>query len=139
MTFDTMIFFFFERCFKLNVLSKCFQLESCPKWTANAMHDSETALFRKSSEYLNMISQISKRLGFLDNITDSKYPPTVCLLFCVFYPNRTVLNYPSKLCIVDFTLCDFFQRPIFSSSLYTYFFLTTYVMFYWTRIILKTF
>lgn len=48
------------------------QLESCPKW-ADSVHNSEALLFRKSSEYINMVSQISKRLGFLDNITDGKY------------------------------------------------------------------
>lgn len=48
------------------------QLESCPKWTDTA-HNSEASLFRKSPEYLEMVSQMSKRLGFLENITDSKY------------------------------------------------------------------
>lgn len=48
------------------------QLESCPKWT-DAAHNSEASLFRKSPEYLEMVSQMSKRLGFLENITDSKY------------------------------------------------------------------
>ncbi|VVC33277.1 Hypothetical protein CINCED_3A021902 [Cinara cedri] len=44
-------------------------LESCPKWTEE-IQNSEASMFLKSPEYMNMISQISKRLGFLDNITD---------------------------------------------------------------------
>lgn len=47
------------------------QIESCPNW-AEKIQISEVSLFRKTPEYLNMVSQISKRLGFLDNITDSK-------------------------------------------------------------------
>jgi hypothetical protein len=53
-------------------------LESCPKWT-DAVHNSEASLFRKSPEYLEMVSQMSKRLGFLENITDSKYETTILI------------------------------------------------------------
>ncbi|CAI6346990.1 unnamed protein product [Macrosiphum euphorbiae] len=45
-------------------------LESCPKWN-DAVYNSEASLFRKSPEYLDMVSQMSKRLGFLENITES--------------------------------------------------------------------
>lgn len=48
------------------------QLESCPKWT-DKIENSEASMFLKSPEYMNMVSQISKRLGFLDNITDGEY------------------------------------------------------------------
>lgn len=48
------------------------QLESCPKWI-DKIENSEGSLFLKSPEYMNMVSQISKRLGFLDNITDGEY------------------------------------------------------------------
>lgn len=57
------------------------QLESCPKWT-HEIHDSEASMFRKSPEYMNMVSQISKRLGFLDNITDSEY--TTDYQLCIY-------------------------------------------------------
>ncbi|XP_050431284.1 multiple inositol polyphosphate phosphatase 1-like [Adelges cooleyi] len=47
-------------------------LESCPKWQTptNDVHP-EALRFRSSPEYVKMVGQISARLGFLDNITDS--------------------------------------------------------------------
>lgn len=56
------------------------QFESCPGMI-NQIQNSEAMLFQKSPEFKTMVSQISKRLGFLDNITDSKYK--VSKLFCL--------------------------------------------------------
>jgi len=60
------------------------QLESCPKWT-DAVHNSEASLFRKSPEYLNMVSMMSKRLGFLENITDSKYTADYTIFVAIIF------------------------------------------------------
>ncbi|XP_025207369.1 multiple inositol polyphosphate phosphatase 1-like [Melanaphis sacchari] len=55
---------------KIQKNSSFIGLEACPK-RIDSIQNSEASLFRKSPEYMEMVSQISKRLGFLDNITDS--------------------------------------------------------------------